>query len=106
VLQAITERYTEAGANVVRAAGKPATLLKALQAASPSAPPGAIVATDAAAANARTAWTDAGRPCPLLHLSPDPDPIAVRLDLRPWGYDRVALSEEGGAGLAPRTDLL
>lgn len=106
VLQAITERYTEAGATVVRAAGKPATLLKALQAASPPAPPAAIVATDAAAANARAAWTDAGRPCPLLHLSPDPDPIAVRLDLRPWGYDRVALSEEDGAGLAPRTDLL
>jgi dephospho-CoA kinase len=104
VLQAITERYTEAGATVVRAAGKPATLLKALQAASP--PPAAQVATDAAAANARAAWNDAGRPCPLLHLSPDPDPIAVRLDLRPWGYDRVALSEEGGAGLAPRTDLL
>jgi dephospho-CoA kinase len=104
VLQAIAERYKEAGANVVRAAGKPAALLKALQAAAPS--PGAIVATDAAAANARAAWTDAGRPCPLLHLSPDPDPIAVRLDLRPWGYDRVALSEEDGAGLAPRTDLL
>jgi hypothetical protein len=47
----------------------------------------------------------AGRPGLLLYLSEDPDPVAVRLDLRLWGGDRVALSEEGGAGLAVRADL-
>ncbi|MGH7531111.1 MAG: hypothetical protein ACREMN_12065, partial [Gemmatimonadales bacterium] len=64
------------------------------------------VATAAGARAARRAWADAGRPCPLLHLAKDPDPVAVRLDLRPWGGARVALSDEGGAGLAPRADLL
>ena len=70
--------------------------------------PLSIVATTAAAVGARTAWDSAvpPRPCRLYHLSPDPDPIAVRLDLRPWGHDRIALSEEDGAGLAPRGDLL
>ena len=73
-----------------------------------SVKPLSIVATAAAAEGARVAWesADPPRPCRLYHLSPDPDPIAVRLDLRPWGYDRVALSEEDGAGLAPRGDLL
>ena len=48
-----------------------------------------------------------GRPGKLLYLSEDPDPIAVRLDLRPWGKGRVAvaLTEEGGTGLAPRADV-
>ena len=70
--------------------------------------PLSIVATAEAGDGARMAWEAAvpPRPCRLYHLSPDPDPIAVRLDLRPWGHDRVALSEEDGAGLAPRADLL
>lgn len=102
VLQAIAQRYADAGAQVTRAHGKTAALLKAVRAA----PRGAMVATEAAGNAAREAWSDAGRPCPLLHLAADPDPVAVRLDLRPWGHDRVALSEEEGAGLAPRTDLL
>ena len=70
--------------------------------------PLSIVATAAAAEGARAAWDGAvpPRPCRLYHLSPDPDPIAVRLDLRPWGHDRVSLSEEDGAGLAPRADLV
>jgi dephospho-CoA kinase len=102
VLQAIERRYTDAGMRVEHATVK--TLPKALKAGTPLS----IVATDAAADGARAAWESAvpPRPCRLYHLSPDPDPIAVRLDLRPWGYDRVALSEEDGAGLAPRADLL
>ncbi|HEV8265878.1 MAG TPA: dephospho-CoA kinase [Gemmatimonadales bacterium] len=101
-LRAIAARYADAGVRVERAAGKPPALLKALRAA-PA--PGAVVATAAAGPAAREAWTAAGRPGPLLHLSDDPDPVAVRLDLRPWGHDRVALSEEGGAGLPPRADV-
>jgi dephospho-CoA kinase len=103
VLAAITARYEDAGAPVTRAANKTAAL-KALRAAAPGG--GAIVATASAGDWARTAWEESGRPCPLFHLSFDPDPVAVRLDLRPWGHERVALSEEGGAGLAPRPDLL
>jgi dephospho-CoA kinase len=102
LLDAIAARYDDAGVTIARAAGKTPALAKAIQAAAPQA----IVATDAAATTARAAWTDAGRPCPLFHLSPDPDPVAVRLDLRPWGHAPVALSEENGAGLAPRTDVL
>src|SRR2546422_855580 len=30
---------------------------------------------------------------------------AVRLDLRPWGYERLRLVEPGAAGLKPRPDL-
>ena len=41
----------------------------------------------------------------LLYLSEDPDPVAVRLDLRLWGGERVALVEEGAAELAPRADV-
>ena len=102
VLQAITRRYTEAGMRVEQTTVK--TLSKALKSGTPLS----IVATDTAADGARAAWEAAvpPRPCRLYHLSPDPDPIAVRLDLRPWGYDRVALSEEDGAGLAPKADLL
>ncbi len=102
LLKAIAGRYTDAGLLVERAAGKAPTLLKALRATKPSA----VVATAAAGAAARAAWTDAGRPGPLLHLTPDPDPVAVWLDLRPWGHERIGLTEEGGAGLAPRADLL
>jgi len=82
--------------------------VKALPKALRARAPLSIVATAAAADGARAAWEGAvpPRPCRLYHLSPDPDPVAVRLDLRPWGYDRVALSEEDGAGLAPRADLL
>jgi len=63
------------------------------------------LATARAAAPAREAWEGAGRPGALLYFSDDPDPVAVRLDLRPWGGDRLALVEEGAAGLPPRADL-
>jgi dephospho-CoA kinase len=102
VLKAIESRYRDAGMRIEQAT--PKTLGKVLKAATPLS----IVATAAAADGARTAWEIAvpPRPCRLYHLSPDPDPIAVRLDLRPWGHQRVLLSEEDGAGLAPRADLL
>ena len=102
VLKAITSRYTDAGLRIERTT--PKTLGKALRAVTPLS----IVSTAAAADGARVAWEAAvpPRPCRLYHLSPDPDPIAVRLDLRPWGHERVLLSEEDGAGLAPRADLL
>ncbi|HEY6092428.1 MAG TPA: dephospho-CoA kinase [Gemmatimonadales bacterium] len=102
VLQAIERRYTEAGMRVEHITVK--GLAKALRAATPLS----IVATAAAEAGAREAWETAvpPRPCRLYHLSLDPDPVAVRLDLRPWGHDRIVLSEEDGAGLAPRADLL
>jgi dephospho-CoA kinase len=101
-LDAITARYSDAGAGVERASGKTA-IAKALRAA----PPGAVIATEGASAATRAAWIDAGRPGKLLYLATDPDPIAVRLDLRPWGKgsEPVALTEEGGAGLAPRADV-
>ena len=101
-LKAITSRYTDAGMRVEHIVVK--GLAKALRGDRPLS----IVATDAASAGARTAWDTAvpPRPCPLYHLSPDPDPVAVWLDLRPWGHDRIALSEEDGAGLAPRADLV
>src|SRR5437773_999590 len=85
-------RVTGDAAAIERALGQPAT-------------PDAIVATAAAAAAAEQAWADAGRPGVLTSLSEDPDPIAVRLDLRPWGAGRVLLVEPGAAGLAPRSDL-
>lgn len=102
VFKAIESRYTDAGMRVEHIPVK--GLGKALRGDRPLS----IVATDAAGAGARTAWDAAvpPRPCPLYHLSPDPDPVAVRLDLRPWGHDRIALSEEDGAGLAPRADLV
>ena len=95
----IRERYTEAGVTVERVAGKSAVARAA------SLRPDAIVATARAAAIAREAWEGAERPGVLLYLSEDPDPVAVRLDLRLWGGERVALVEEGAAGLAPRADL-
>ena len=102
VLHAIERRYSDAGMQVARTTVK--GLPKTLRAGTPLS----IVATDAAIDGARDAWeaADPPRPCRLYHLSPDPDPVAVRLDLRPWGHERVALSEEDGAGLAPRADLL
>ena len=102
VLQAIERRYVDAGMHVERVTVK--TLPKALR----GAPPLSIVTTAAAADGARAAWEESvpPRPSRLYHLSPDPDPVAVRLDLRPWGQTRVALSEEDGAGLAPRADLV
>ena len=104
-LDAIAKRYADAGARVERATGKAPTLTKALRAIEP--PPHAVIATEAASAAARTAWIDAGRPGTLLYLAEDPDPVAVRLDLRPWGKgpEAAALSEEGGTGLAPRADV-
>lgn len=102
VLQAIERRYRDAGMRVEHTTVK--GLAKSLKAGTPLS----IVATALAAEGARAAWEAAvpPRPCRLYHLSPDPDPVAVRLDLRPWGATRVALSEEDGAGLAPRADLL
>jgi dephospho-CoA kinase len=95
----IGARYAEAGVVVERVAGK------GVVARAASLRPHAIVATARAAAAAREAWEGAGRPGVLLYLSEDPDPVAVRLDLRLWGGERVALVEEGAAGLAPRVDL-
>jgi dephospho-CoA kinase len=102
VLQAIERRYRDAGMRVEH------TTVKGLAKALKTGTPLSIVATTQAADGARSAWetADPPRPCRLYYLSPDPDPIAVRLDLRPWGHDRVALSEEDGAGLAPKADLL
>ena len=95
----IGARYAEAGVTVERVAGK------AVVARAASLRPDAIVATARAAATAREAWEGAGHPGVLLYLSEDPDPVAVRLDLRLWGGERVALVEEGAAGLAPRADV-
>jgi dephospho-CoA kinase len=102
-LGAIAARCGDAGATVDRVTGKGAALAKALRAAHPAI----TIATDAASSAARTAWLDAGRPGKLLYLADDPDPIAVRLDLRPWGKGPgpIPLSEEGGTGLAPRADV-
>ena len=101
LLKAAAARYHEAGATVHQVHGKAPAVLKAVH----SAKPGAILATAAAAPAARTAWEQAGRPGVLVYVSDDPDPVAVRLDLRPWGHDRVALGEDGATGLAPRADL-
>ncbi len=102
ILKAIDGRYADAGMQIEHTTVK--GLPKVLRAGTPLS----IVATAAAADGARTAWENADppRPCRLYYLSPDPDPVAVWLDLRPWGSDRIALSEEDGAGLAPRADLL
>jgi dephospho-CoA kinase len=100
---AIAARYADAGLSVHRVAATAAALDHAL--GSPDARPDAIVATAAAARAAAQAWQRAGRPGVLAFLSDDPDPVAVRLDLRPWGYERLRLVEPDGAGLAPRPDL-
>ena len=95
----IGARYMEAGVAVEQVSGKDVVARAA------SFRPDAIVASARAAAAARAAWEGAGRPGVLLSLSDDPDPVAVRLDLRLWGGERVALIEEGAAGLAPRADV-
>jgi len=102
-LNAIAARYTDAGLSVRRVAGSAAALDHAL--AKSATPPDAIVATAAAARAAEQAWERVGRPGVLAYLSDDPDPVAVRLDLRPWGYERLRLVEPGAAGLKPRPDL-
>jgi len=101
-LTAIASRYSDAGLAVRRVTGGSA-VEKAL--ARVAARPDAIVATAAAAAATERAWERAGRPGVLVHLSDDLDPVAVRLDVRPWGHDRLRLTEPGGHGLAPRPDL-
>jgi dephospho-CoA kinase len=95
----IGARYAEAGVAVERVTEKEVAARAA------SLRPDAVVATERARAAARAAWESAGRPGVLLYLSEDPDPVAVRLDLRLWGGERVALVEEGAHGLAPRADL-
>jgi dephospho-CoA kinase len=102
-LDAIAARYTDAGLSVRRIAGNASALQQALE--SSESPPDAVVATAAAAGAAAAAWERAGRPGVLAYLSDDPDPVAVRLDLRLWGYERLRLVEPGAAGLAPRPDL-
>src|SRR3989442_1762061 len=79
VLEAIERRYRDAGMRVEHTTVK--GLAKTLKAGTPLS----IVATARAADGARAAWeaADPPRPCRLYYLSPDPDPIAVRLDLRP-----------------------
>ena len=101
-LNAIAGRYADAGLAVRRVTGGSA-VEKALARA--DSPPDAIVATAGAAATAERAWERAGRPGILALLSDDPDPVAVRLDLRPWGGDRLRLIEPGAHGVAPRPDL-
>ena len=59
----------------------------------------------AAAPGARVAWERAGRPGVLALLSNDPDPVTVRLDLRPWGHEPLELAEPDAAGVTPRPDL-
>ena len=98
-LAATAARYTEAGVRVERVVGKGS--LATLGGVRPQA----ILATPRAAATTRDAWDQAGRPGTLVYLTDDPDPVAVRLDLRPWGGERLALTEEGATGSAPRTDL-
>ena len=101
-LNAIAARYADAGLAVRRVTGTAAAIDKAL---ARSEQPDAIVATAAAAAAVEAAWGRAGRHGILAALSDDPDPVAVRLDLRPWGYERLRLIEPGAVGLAPRVDL-
>jgi hypothetical protein len=102
-LNAIADRYADAGLSIRRVTGDAAAIEKAL--GGRRRPPDAIVATAAAAPAAEQTWLRAGRPGVLAALSDDPDPVAVRLDLRPWGAGRLLLVEPGAAGLAPRSDL-
>jgi dephospho-CoA kinase len=100
-MAAIAERYADANVTVERVAG-PTAIKRAVGAAKK---PEVIVATAQAADATRDAWEKAGRPGVLLLLSEDPDPVAVRLDLRPWGGGRVALVDALAHGEAPRMDL-
>jgi dephospho-CoA kinase len=102
-LDAIGARYADAGLTVRRIGGGAVAIENALS--QPDAAPDAIVATRGAAATTEEAWGRTGRRGVLVWLSDDPDPVAVRLDLRPWGHERLRLVEAGGAGLAPRPDL-
>jgi dephospho-CoA kinase len=102
-LEAMGARYADAGLTVRRIAGSAAAIDSTLS--RPDAAPDAIVATRAAAGATEDAWGRGGRRGVLVWLSDDPDPVAVRLDLRPWGHERLRLVEAGGAGLAPRPDL-
>jgi dephospho-CoA kinase len=86
-LKPFTARCAEAGITVRRLAGKSALLAKALR----GDLPGALVATGAAKAAARTAWDDAGRPGRFYWLDPAAEEAAVSLDLRPWGGERLRL---------------
>src|SRR3989454_10302696 len=97
-LNPIAARYADAGLAVRRVTGDAAAIAKAF---GQPAPPDAIVATATAAAAAEEAWTRAGRPGVLTSLSDDPDPVAVRLDLPPWGAGRLLLVEPGAAGPGP-----
>lgn len=98
---ALQGRYHDAGATVERIVGKPDDW----KAQFAKWKPRATLATARSADAARRAWDESGRPGVLLYLSDDPDPVAVRLDLRPWGGEQVAIAEEGAAGLEPRADL-
>src|SRR2546428_334991 len=101
-LNPIAARYADAGLAVRRVTGDAAAVEKAL---GQPAPPDAIVATAAAAPAAEQAWTRVGRRGVLTSLSDDPDPVAVRLDLRPWGAGRLLLVDPEATGLAPRSAL-
>src|SRR6266699_3731763 len=101
-LNPIAARYAEAGLAVRRVAGDAAAIEKAV---GQHLAPDAMVATARAAPAAQQAWGRAGRPGVLAALSHDPDPVAIRLDLRPWGAGRLLLVEPDAAGLAPRADL-
>jgi dephospho-CoA kinase len=101
-LNTIAARYADAGLAIRRVTGNATAIEKAL---TQPMSPDVIVATAAAAPAAEQAWARAGRPGVLTSLSEDPDPLAVRLDLRPWGGGRLLLVEPGAAGLAPRADL-
>src|SRR2546426_2559784 len=101
-LNPIAARYAEAGLAVRRVSGGAAAIEEALGQPVPS---DALVATARAAPAAQQAAGRAGRPGVLAALSNDPDPVAVRLDLRPWGAGRLLLVEPDAAGLAPRADL-
>lgn len=96
---AVAARYTDAGVLVRRARGR------ALRARVASLRPAVVLASARAAPLARQAWQDAGRPGVLTYLTEDPDPVAVRLDLRPWGGARLVLGEDGATGEHPRADL-
>jgi len=95
----IGRRYAEGGVRVERARGR------ALVARFAALRPGVALASARAASLARKAWLEAGRPGVLLYLTPGPDPVAARLDLRPWDGGRLALAEEGAVGDRPRADL-